>query len=122
MNAKADEASTGLDTAKLGGAVLLLLGGIYGFYHYDTYATLYRVLGLLTVVGVSAVLLMATASGRQLWEFAQDSRVEVRKVVWPTRQETMQTTLMVFAMVLIMGVTLWVVDLVLMAIVRAVTG
>ncbi|MCB1852204.1 MAG: preprotein translocase subunit SecE, partial [Gammaproteobacteria bacterium] len=63
-----------------------------------------------------------TASGRRIWEFATASRTEVRKVVWPSRQETIQTTLIVFAMVLVMGIVLWLFDMLLLTIVRAVTG
>jgi preprotein translocase subunit SecE len=55
-------------------------------------------------------------------EFFLESRTEVRKVVWPSRQETVQTTLIVFAVVIVMGIFLWLVDMVLLEIVRAVTG
>jgi preprotein translocase subunit SecE len=65
---------------------------------------------------------MQTTAGRKLWTFAADSRTEVRKVVWPSRQETVQTTFIVLVMVLIMGIILWLVDMGLLAIVRSVTG
>lgn len=65
---------------------------------------------------------MMTAPGRVLWQFASDARMEVRKVVWPSRQETLQTTLIVIVMVLIVGIILWLFDMVLMAILRALTG
>jgi preprotein translocase subunit SecE len=57
-----------------------------------------------------------------LWQFAGDARTEVRKVVWPTRQETMQTTLVVIVMVLILGIILWLFDMMLMGILRFLTG
>jgi preprotein translocase subunit SecE len=65
---------------------------------------------------------MQTAAGRRLWQFGVDAKMEVRKVVWPSRQETIQTTLVVFVMVLIMALVLWLYDMGLMWIVRTLTG
>ncbi len=123
MNAKTEvESSSSMDTVKLALAVLMLAAGIGGFYYYEAYSLLLRVLGLLAVAGVAVAVVMQTMVGRKVWSFASDSRTEVRKVVWPSRQETIQTTLIVFAMVLVMGIILWLVDMALMAIVRSVTG
>jgi len=122
MNAKAEVASSGLDTAKLVFALLLIVMGIYAFYHFADYSQLLRVIGLLATVGVAGFVVLQTPSGRNVASFLGESRTEVRKVVWPTRQETLQTTLMVFVMVLVMGIGLWLVDMVLMWIVRSVTG
>ena len=122
MNAKAEVESSGLDTLKLVGALVLLLGGIGVFYFFEEYSTLLRVLGLLVVAGVAVAIALQTSPGRRVWGFALASRNEVRKVVWPTRQETMQTTLIVFVMVLVMGIVLWLFDMLLLTIVRSVTG
>jgi preprotein translocase subunit SecE len=122
MNAKAEAGATGLDTAKLVAAAVLLVAGIYGFYHFAAYSTLLRVLGLLAVSGIAAAVALQTDQGRRLWHFAGDARTEVRKVVWPTRQETMQTTLVVIVMVLILGIILWLFDMMLMGILRFLTG
>jgi len=122
MNARAEAGATGLDTAKLVAAALLLVAGIYGFYYFAAYSTLLRVLGLLAIGGVAAAIALQTDAGRKLWQFAGDARNEVRKVVWPTRQETMQTTLVVIVMVLILGIILWLFDMVLMNILRFLTG
>jgi preprotein translocase subunit SecE len=111
-----------MDTAKLVLAAALLAAGIAGFYYFAAYSTLLRVIGLLTVVGVAAAVVYQTAVGRRIWQFGMDSRMEVRKVVWPSRQETVQTTLIVFVMVLVMGVLLWLFDMLLMTIVKALTG
>ena len=122
MNAKAEVETSGMDTAKLGLAVALIIAGILGFYYFEAYSLLFRVLGLLVVVGAAAAIALATAPGRRIWQFVSGSKMEVRKVVWPSRQETVQTTLVVFAMVLVMGIVLWLFDMVLMTIVRALTG
>jgi preprotein translocase subunit SecE len=122
MNAKAEVESTGMDTVKLLAAVLLLAGGIGLFYFFEEHSLLLRVIGLLVVVGIAITVALLSVPGRQVWSFAVSARTEVRKVVWPSRQETVQTTLIVFAMVLIMGIVLWLFDMALMAIVRAVTG
>jgi preprotein translocase subunit SecE len=122
MNLQAEAGTTGLDKAKLVGAAVLLMAGIYGFYYFAGYWTLVRVIGLLVVSGIAAAVAMQTDPGRRLWRFGVDARNEVRKVVWPTRQETTQTTLVVIAMVIVLGVVLWLFDLVLMGILRLLTG
>ncbi len=122
MNVKTEVEGSSMDTAKLALAVLMLAAGIGGLYYYEAYSLLLRVLGLLAVAGVAVAIAMQTMVGRKVWSFASDSRTEVRKVVWPSRQETIQTTLIVFAMVLVIGIILWLVDMALLAIVRSVTG
>jgi preprotein translocase subunit SecE len=122
MNVQAEVESTGMDTVKLLLAVLLLVAGIGSFYYFEGYSTLLRVLGLLAAAGLAVAVALLSVPGRQVWAFAVAARTEVRKVVWPTRQETIQTTLIVFAMVLLIGIILWLFDMMLMAIVRSVTG
>ncbi|MBT3064166.1 MAG: preprotein translocase subunit SecE [Candidatus Thiodiazotropha sp.] len=122
MNSKSQVEASSLDTAKLVLAVGIIVGGIYAFYYLDSYSQLLRVLGLLALVAVAALITYQTAVGRTVWEFASASRIEVRKVVWPSRQETVQTTLIVFVMVLIMGIVLWLFDMMLGAILKALTG
>ena len=122
MSARVDAGASGLDTLKLAAAAVLLVAGIYGFYHFAAYSTLLRVVGLLVISGVAAAVALQTDQGRRLWQFAGDSRNEVRKVVWPTRQETMQTKLVVIVMVLILGIILWLFDMMLMGILRFLTG
>ncbi|HPQ94309.1 MAG: preprotein translocase subunit SecE [Thiothrix sp.] len=118
MSTKVEQHGSPLDTAKLVVAVVLLFAGIAGFYYFATWqgesvSLLLRVLGLLVVVGVAAAIAFVTAPGRKLLEFMKDSRTEVRKMVWPTRQETLQTTLMVMVIVLILSIFLWFVDMLL---------
>ncbi|WP_018143866.1 MULTISPECIES: preprotein translocase subunit SecE [unclassified Thioalkalivibrio] len=100
-----------LDTAKLAVAVALLIAGVMGFYWFQDESTLIRVLGLLAVVGVAIGIAMTTAKGSQLAGFMGNARTEVRKMVWPTRVETTQTTLIVIAVVILVGIMLWLLDM-----------
>ncbi|PLY15496.1 MAG: preprotein translocase subunit SecE [Sedimenticola sp.] len=122
MNAKTEVESSTMDTVKLLLSVLMLTGGIAVFYYLEGQPLWVRILGLLAIVGAAAFVALQSVPGRNVWDFAVASRAEVRKVVWPSRQETIQTTLIVFVMVLIMGIVLWLFDMLLMAIVRGVTG
>jgi len=101
------------DTVKLVMALLVLILGIWGFYFFAQEALLYRVLGILAAVGVAIGIAATTVKGRNLIGFLGSARSEVRKIVWPTRAETMQTTLMVFIMVVILAIFLWFVDMLL---------
>lgn len=121
MNARVETARSGLDTVKLVGAALLLAVGIWGFYFFAEYSLLLRVIALLVIAGGAAALAFVTEPGRALWRFGLDTRMEVRKVVWPTRQETIQTTLIVMVMVIVLSIVLWMFDSVLMAILRFLT-
>ena len=120
MNTETQTSS--LDTAKLAAAVTLLLGGVVAFYWFADQSQLLRVLGLLAVVAVSVFIASQTGKGRATLGFLANTRTEVRKVIWPTRAETMQTALVVFLIVLLMGVLLWMLDMFLLWAVRFLTG
>jgi preprotein translocase subunit SecE len=123
MVAKAEtEVSNKFDTFKLVIAIAVLLTGIGGFYYYVDESLLYRVLGLVVMVIVAAGIAFTTATGHAILSFGRESRAEVRKVVWPTRQETVQTTLMVVVAVIILGIFLWLVDMLLLNAVQVLTG
>ena len=122
MSASAEVQSTGMDTVKLIVALLLLTAGVAGFYLYEEHSLLLRVLGLLGMAVVAVLVVLQTAVGRNVWKFAADARTEVRKVVWPTRQETIQTTLIGLFVVLLMGIFLWLVDMMLLWVVKTLTG
>jgi preprotein translocase subunit SecE len=100
-----------MDTAKLALATLLLAAGVIAFYWYEDQSTLYRVLGLLAIVVMAAGIALTTEKGRSVVGFLQESRTEVRKMVWPTRTETVQTTLVVFLVVILVGIFLWLLDM-----------
>jgi len=91
-------------------AGILLLVGFYGFYQYADQPLLYRVLGILLFVIVAAGIALTTTKGRALMSFMQSARTEVRKMVWPTRAETLQTTLVILVVVVLAGLFLWMLD------------
>ena len=100
-----------LDTLKLLIAAAALVGGLYAYYYYETeLAQAIRVLMVLggTIAGIG--IAMTSVQGRRLWHFIQGSRVEIRKVVWPTKQETTQTAIAVFVFTLVMMLFFWVLD------------
>jgi preprotein translocase subunit SecE len=74
------------------------------------------------MVLIALGMMLTTEVGRAVWSFVLESKLEVRKVVWPTREETMRTTLLVFAMVFIVGLILWLLDMFLFWGVRLITG
>ncbi|MDO9281520.1 MAG: preprotein translocase subunit SecE [Methylotenera sp.] len=92
-------------------AFLLLIAGIAGFYLLADKPTVLRILAVLGGLGASIAVLWATPIGQQSLGFIGESVVEARKVVWPTRKETIQTTLVVFVLVVVMAAFLAVVDI-----------
>ena len=99
-----------------------LLGGISAFHYYEDHSLLFRVIGLLIIVMVAAVMASQTEKGRIAWEFVRDARTEVRKVVWPTRRETLQTTGIVIVAVSLVALMLWMLDSLLGWLVRVLLG
>jgi preprotein translocase subunit SecE len=76
----------------------------------------------MVAIALAAVVFMQTERGRVLWKFVQGSRVEIRKVIWPTRTEAVQTTLTVFVFVLVLGIFFWGLDMFLLWVTRLLTG
>jgi len=122
MNAKVDAEGDRLDSLKLGAAVLLLAAGIYAFYYFEGQHLVLRVLGLLAVAAISIFVASRSALGRNILGFISGAQSEVRRVVWPTRTETVQTTMAVVLMVLLVGIFLWLLDMLLLWGVQLLTG
>ena len=122
MSTKADSGPGMLDTVKLVLAAAVLVGGIAVYYVFEDESLLLRVAGVIVALVIGALIAFQTTQGREIWQFIQGSRSEMRKVVWPTRQETLQTTLTVMVFTLIMGVFFWVLDFFLLWGTRLVTG
>lgn len=102
--------SPALERIKWISIFVLLALGIVANYYYAQFALPLRLIGWLVVVGVAAAIAATTIKGRSALLFAKDSQIELRKVVWPTRQETLQTTLIVVVIVAIASVILWLLD------------
>jgi preprotein translocase subunit SecE len=91
-------------------AALLVIAGVAAFYYFSEKLMIARVGAVLGGLVAAGLLFLTTEMGRQFKVYAQESLEEVRKVVWPTRKETLQTTAIVFAFVVIMALFLWLVD------------
>lgn len=113
MATKVEQPTSGFDTVKLFTTLLILIAGVVGFYYFEDESQLLRVMGMLAVAGIAFFIVSTTDIGRRGIGFARDARVEVRKVVWPTRQETLQTTIAVLIMVFLVAIMLWLIDLAL---------
>jgi preprotein translocase subunit SecE len=98
------------DKIKLVLAVLLVIAGLAGFYLLKDSALILRIASVLAGLVLAAVVVWTSAPGKQFFAFAQEAIVETKKVVWPTRKETVQTTGLVLAFVLVMAIFLWIVD------------
>jgi preprotein translocase subunit SecE len=122
MNAKAEAKETRFDVLKWVVVVALVAVGVVGNQYFSAEPILYRVLALLALAAVSAVVALQTAKGQAFFVLAKEARAEIRKVVWPTRQETTQTTLIVVAVVLVMALLLWGLDTLLGWLVSLIVG
>ena len=112
-----------LDILKLLVAAGALVGGLYGYYFYENDLALpLRVLMVLGGTAAGIAIAMTSAQGQRLWHFIQGSRVEIRKVVWPTRTETTQTAIAVFIFTIIMALFFWALDSGLLWLTRRLVG
>ena len=110
------------DKLKLGAAFLLVVAGLAGFYLLAEHAMAWRVIAVLVGVGAGAGVASLSVMGGRFIGFSRESWAETKKVVWPTRKETMQTTGVVFLLVVVLALFLWVVDASLMSLVKLLMG
>jgi len=103
-------------------ALLLMAASVVGYYVYSELHAVARVLGLLSGLGISVFLLSRTEKGRGWLHYLGQVKKEVQTVVWPTRQETVQMTLIVFVVVILVGIFLWLVDMFFLWAVQLLTG
>ena len=122
MNAKAEQQGSALDMVKLVIAIGIVVAGVAAYYQFADQSQLLRVIGVLAALLVGGAIALTSSQGRALWSFANEARAEVRKVIWPTRPETVQTTLAVLVIVIIVGLFLWAVDSILFWVVQLLTG
>jgi len=123
MSTQTAESTTQVfDVVKQVISIIFVVTGVAAFYYFSEFSLLYRVLALVAAVLVAMALVLTTGTGRNVWGFILESKQEVRRVVWPTREETIRTTLMVFVMVFVVGLVLWCLDMFLFWGIRLLTG
>ena len=110
------------DVLKLVIAASLLIGGLFCYYYYLPVSLPLRVLMVLGGFVAGVTVAMTSLQGKRLWLFIQGSRIEIRKVVWPTNQETSQTTIAVFVFTLVMAIFFWGLDSFLLWLTRTLVG
>jgi preprotein translocase subunit SecE len=98
------------DAAKWTVVIALVAVAVVGNSYYADQSLLYRVLGILVISAVAGMVALQTAKGAAFWTLVKGSRTEIRKVVWPTRQETIQTTMIVVVFVILVALLLWGLD------------
>ena len=111
-DSKVQDAGTA-DKVKLAIAILIVIAGVAGYYVLASQATWMRWLSVIASLVLAAVVVAFSRYGSEFRRFVELARIELRKIVWPTRQETLQTTLVVFLFVAVAGAFFWALDLVL---------
>jgi preprotein translocase subunit SecE len=110
------------DSALMTLSVVALLAGLVAFYWYDELALPFRIVMVVAGLAAAAGLMWFSWYGREFWQFALAARVELRKVVWPEREETIKTTYVVFIFAIVMGLFFWGLDWILTLLTRLLSG
>lgn len=121
-NTEAQGSGRGLEAAKWSIVAVLLVVAIVGNYYYRDFSLPLRALAVVVVIAIAGAVALMTAKGKATVAFAREARTEVRKVIWPTRQETLHTTLIVAAVTAVMSLILWGLDGILVRLVSFITG
>ncbi|KMT63673.1 preprotein translocase subunit SecE [Catenovulum maritimum] len=123
MSVDVEKQGAPLDIVKWVLTIGILGAAIYGNLHYtDQVSVLWRALGVVFAVAVAGLIAFQTTKGKDALSFAKESRIEVRKVIWPSRDETVRTTLIVLVATVFMALLLWLIDGGLMYVVKFITG
>lgn len=123
MSAQTETQSSSLDGLKWVIVIALLAAAIVGNYYYgEQISVLYRAIGVVLLVAIAGGVAAVTGKGRRFLNFAKESRTEIRKVVWPTRQEATQTTLIIAVATAVIALILWGMDAILVRVVGFLTG
>ena len=110
MSAKAELNDSRFDVIKWVVVALIVSVGVFGDSYFSAEPVLYRAIALVVLALVAGFVALQTSKGKAFWSLLKEARIEIRKVVWPTRQETAQTTMIVVAVVLVMALVLWGLD------------
>ena len=110
------------DRLKIAAALVLACAGVAGFYYLGEHAMIVRVFAIMGGMAAGAGVFATSGLGREFFQFSQESIAETKKVVWPTRKETLQTTGVVAAFVVVMAIFLWMVDASLLWVVKKLLG
>jgi preprotein translocase subunit SecE len=119
---QASEGASAKDNALMILSIVALLAGVVAFYWYEESPLALRLAMVGSGVAVAVGLAWISWYGREFWQFAQAARVELRKVVWPEREDTVRTTVLVIVFASLMGLFFWVLDLILTWLIRLLTG
>lgn len=122
MSEKIENTSNPLDMVKWVLVAGLLGGLVFAYTTYEDISVLYRALGAVAVVVIAGAIASTTFKGKSFLIFAKEAKIEVRKVVWPTRQEVVRMTLVILAAVAVVGVLLYFIDMIIVWVVGLVTG
>ncbi|WP_133405302.1 preprotein translocase subunit SecE [Parashewanella tropica] len=122
MTTNTENQGNALDLVKWGIAVILIAAAVIGNQMYSEASVLVRAIGVVVAFAIAGAFALQTVKGKEALEFAKEANIEVRKVVWPTRQEALNTTFIVLIATGILAVVLWLLDMGLMKIVNLITG
>jgi preprotein translocase subunit SecE len=122
MSADAEVTKKSWDTAKWLLVLILIVVGVVGNQYFSAESLLYRVIGLLILAVMAGYLAYGTERGQKFALLLKEARIEIRKVVWPTRPELTQTTLIVVVFVLVVALFLWGLDSLISFLVSGVIG
>ena len=122
MTEQVQDGARPLDTVKLVAATAVLAAGIAGFYMLSAQPIWVRWLLVLGAFAAAVFVALQSYQGKTFRQFVQTARIELRKIVWPNRQETLQVTLLVFVMLVVLGLFFWGLDLLLGSLTRWLTG
>ncbi|QLE83841.1 MULTISPECIES: preprotein translocase subunit SecE [Shewanella] len=122
MTTNTENQGNSLDIVKWGLVVILLAAAIVGNQMYSEASVLVRAISVVVAFAIAGFIALQTEKGKQALVFARESHIEVRKVVWPTRQEALNTTFIVLAATGVLALILWGMDAVLLRIVNFITG
>jgi preprotein translocase subunit SecE len=122
MAEKVDNDNSSLDWLKWAVVAVIVAASVYANAYFSTESLLVRTIGLLIAAGVAGWIAAQTVRGRAFVTLCMDARVEIRKVVWPTRQETTQTTVVVLIVIVIVALILWLLDWGLNGVISSIIG